>query len=395
VKSVDNAHVLFIPSWYRTRENPVHGSFIREQAVAVHRLGVKTGVVFTELRTLLGTRPWEWPARRFQIVEEDDGGIPTLRVVGWRIPAAKQITRRLAIEQTQRLVKQYVRRYGVPDLIHAHCVHDAGLAALEAKQNWRIPYVVTEHFSGYARGLMSDEKLVEARDVFLQAERIVTVSRRLAEDIGSYAGGKNIQVIPNVVDTEFFSPPAEPRRDDPFTFLFVGFLTPNKRVDDLLRAFAALVTSNDRVRLEIGGDGTHRPALEALARELGIERRVDFRGMISREQVRDAMRRANAVVSASEVETFGVVLVEGMATGLPVIVTRCGGPEEFVTDEVGRLVAVGDTAGLQNTMAEMVSDYDRWQRAAPQIRAYAVSSFSEEVVGAKLVETYNSVIQQS
>lgn len=395
MKSVSNAHVLFIPSWYHTEENPVHGSFIRDQALAVNKLGIQTGVVFSELRTLSGSSPTEWLGRRYQITEQDDEGIPTLRVLGWRIPQAKQATRKLSVDLTQRLIKQYVRRYGVPDLIHAHCVHDAGVSALQARRNWRIPYVVTEHFSGYSRGLLTDEMLVVARDVFLHADRIVTVSRKLAGDVRAYAGDKNIQIIPNLVDTDFVLPPPEPRRTDPFTFLFVGFLTPNKRVDELLRAIAGLSATNDRVRLEIGGDGTHRPALEALARELRIEKRVDFLGMLSREEVRDAMWRANAVVSASEVETFGVVLIEAMATGLPVITTRCGGPEEFVTEDVGRLVPVGDVAAMQHAMAEMTSDYDRWQRAAPAIRSYVESSFSEQIVGAKLIETYNSVIQQT
>jgi glycosyltransferase involved in cell wall biosynthesis len=394
MKSVQNAHVLFIPSWYHTEDNPVHGSFFRDQARAVHKSGVKTGVVFADLRTLEGTRTADWPRRRYQIVEEDDGGIPTLRSVGWRIPRAKSMTRRLWVLQTQRLIKQYVRRHGVPDLIHAHCVHQAGVAALEAKRDWRIPYVVTEHFSGYDRDLLNDDMLTQARDVFFEADRVVAVSRKLAGDIKSYAGGVDIHIIPNLVDTEFFAPPPAPRNTDPFTFLFVGFLTPNKRVDDVLRAFAAGFSSNERTRLSIVGDGDQRPALEALVAELGIGRQVDFPGILSRAEVRDRYHSANAFVSASEVETFGVVLIEAMSTGLPVIVTRCGGPEEFVTEAVGRLVEPGNRADLQQTMAEMMSDCERWRDASPSIRSDVESSFSEHVVASRLIETYNSVIQQ-
>ena len=76
---------------------------------------------------------------------------------------------------------------------------------------------------------------------------------------------------------------------------------------DLLRAFAGAFGSNDGVRLEIGGDGELRPSLESQAAELGLGGRVDFLGSLSRDQVRDALWRANAVVSAARVETFGVV----------------------------------------------------------------------------------------
>jgi glycosyltransferase involved in cell wall biosynthesis len=395
VKSVANAHVLVVPSWYQTREQPVHGTFFREQAIAVHNLGVKTGLVFPELRTVEGAGAGDWLSRRFQITEYDDEGIFTMRVVGWRIPLAKNLTRDLWVNQVQRLIKRYVRRHGVPDLIHAHCVHEAGVAALEAKQEWRIPYVVTEHFTGYARGIMTDDMLMRARDVFTQADRVITVSHALAADIQTYTSGSDIRVIPNLVDTEFFTPPPEPRTADPFRFLFVGFLTEKKGVADLLRAFAAAFASGDDVRLEIGGDGELRASLENLAAELGLDDRVAFLGTLTRGGVREAMWRSNAVVSAARVETFGVVLIEAMATGLPVIVTRCGGPEEFVTEDVGRLVPLDDGPELQKTMQEMVGSYDNWRDAAPAIRSYAHDNFGERTIGSRLIEAYNSVIRQA
>jgi glycosyltransferase involved in cell wall biosynthesis len=395
LRSVANAHVLFVPSWYHTREQPVHGTFFREQAVAVQKLGVRTGVVFPDLRTVLGAGVEDCLSRRFQVVEVDDEGIFTMRVMGWRIPQAKKLTRNLWVGQVQRLVKQYVRRRGVPDLIHAQCVHEAGVAAMTAKQEWKIPYVVTEHFTGYARGIMTDDMLARARDVFTRADRVITVSHSLAHDIRGYVGKQDIKVIPNLVDTAFFTLPPEPRRHDPFRFLFVGFLTEKKGVADLLRAFAGAFGNRDGVRLEIGGDGELRPELERLAAELGVGAKVEFLGTLSRDQVRSAMWRANAVVSAAKAETFGVVLIEAMSTGLPVVVTRCGGPEDFVNDDVGRLVPLDDDAALQNAMTDMVSSYSRWQASEPAIRSYVESSFGEATIGSRLVEAYNSVIRQA
>jgi glycosyltransferase involved in cell wall biosynthesis len=395
LRTVSNAHVLVVPSWYHTREQPVHGTFFREQAIAVQKLGVRIGVVFPDLRTVVGAQAGDWVSRRFQVVEGEDEGLFTMRVMGWRIPRAKKKTGGLWVSQVQRLIKRYVRRRGVPDLVHAQCVHEAGVAALAAKQEWKIPYLVTEHFTGYARGIMTDDMLARARDVFTQADRVVTVSQALAHDIRGYAGSQDIKVIPNLVDTDYFVPPPESRPHDPFRFLFVGFLTEKKGVADLLRSFAGAFGANDGVRLEIGGDGELRSALEALAVELGVGGRVDFLGSLSRDKVRQAMWRANAVVSAARVETFGVVLIEAMSTGLPVIVTRCGGPEEFVMEDVGRLVPLDDNAGMQKAMLDMVSTYGAWQAAAPSIRSYAVSNFGEDTVGFRLVEAYNSVIRQT
>lgn len=394
MKSVADAHVLFIPSPCDDHDPPIHGSVFREQVAAAGQLGVKTGLVYPELHAVRGVRPASWLARRFQFVEGDDDGVPALRIAGWRIPRSRRLTRNLWVNQAQRLIKHYVRRRGAPDLIHAHCVHPAGIAAFAAKQNWRIPYVVTEHFAGYTRGAMSEEMFLQARDVFTQADRIVTVGRTPAKDIKSYVGGQDVHIIPNLVDAEFFTPPPEQRPASPFRFLFAGILTEVERVDDVLRAFAAAFRSNDNVRLEIGGDGGQRPDLEALAAQLGIGGQVDFLGALERGQVRDAMHRANALVSASTVETHSAILIEAMSTGLPVIAARGEGPEECVNKEVGRLIPPSDIEAMQKSMQEMASSHDDWRRAGPAIRSYVEENFSARVVGPRLIETYNSVIQR-
>jgi glycosyltransferase involved in cell wall biosynthesis len=394
MKSVADAHVLFIPSQYDDDERQTYGSVFREQVAAAGKLGVKTGLVYPELRALRGARSADWLARRFQVTEDDDNGLPTLRVVGWKIPRAERLTRDLWVNQAQRLIRLYVRRHGVPDLIHAHCVHPAGMAALAAKQNWRIPYVVTAQFAGRTPGMMTDEMLLQARDVFTRADRVVAVDRALAEDIKSYVGGQDIHVIPNLVDTEFFTPPSEPRTADPFRFLFVGSFTDAEHLEDLLQAFAGAFRTDGRVRLEIGGDDVRRPHLESLAVRLGVDGQVVFLGELAREGVRDAARRANALVSVSRVETVSVVLLAAMSTGIPVIAARSDALEEFVTEEVGRLIEPGDAEELQRSMLEVASSCDDWRRAGPAIRSHIEENSSVRVVGARLIETYNSVIQK-
>jgi glycosyltransferase involved in cell wall biosynthesis len=394
MRSVADAHVLYIPAPYEDHDPPVHESVFREQIAAASMLGVKTGLVSPELNPARGQHPANWLARRFQIVEGDEDGVSEMKVAGWSIPRFPRLTRSLWLVQAQRLIKHYVRRRGAPDLIHAHCVHPAGIAALAAKQNWRIPYVVTEHFAGYTRGAMSDEMMLQARDVFTRADRIVTVGRTPAKDIKSYVGGQDVHIIPHLVDTEFFTPPPERRPASPFRFLFAGILNEDERVDDVLKAFAAAFRSNGDVRLEIGGDGGHRPHLEALSAQLGVSGQVVFSGALDRERVRDAMRRASALVCASGVETHSVVLIEAMSTGLPVIAARGEGSDEYVNDEVGRLIAPGDIEAMQKSMLEMVSFHHDWSRAGPAIRSYVEENFSARVVGPRLIETYNSVIQR-
>ena len=108
---------------------------------------------------------------------------------------------------------------------------------------------------------------------------------------------------------------------------------------ELLHAFAAL---HGEPRLIIFGDGPESGALRALCAELGLYSRVSFRGHCPREELAEAYAAADCFVLASRSETFGVAYIEAMAAGLPVIATRCGGPEDFVTEENGILIPVDD-----------------------------------------------------
>jgi glycosyltransferase involved in cell wall biosynthesis len=144
-----------------------------------------------------------------------------------------------------------------------------------------------------------------------------------------------------------------------------------KNVRGLLDALA--LQPGPETTLTVVGDGPQRPQLEQHARSLGIDDRVQFLGMLGRTAVRDALWNAHAFVLPSHHETFGVVLLEAMATGLPVIATTSGGPEDLVTPETGRLVPPGDTNALADaltTLREERASYD-----ADAIRAYVRDQF--------------------
>ena len=155
----------------------------------------------------------------------------------------------------------------------------------------------------------------------------------------------------------------------------------------LLHAFAAL---HGEPRLIIFGDGPESGALRALCAELGLYSRVSFRGHCPREKLAEAYAAADCFVLASRSETFGVAYIEAMAAGLPVIATRCGGPEDFVTEENGILIPVDDESALTSAMERMVccrADYD-----SAAIAAEAKERFSPEVITAQLTAVYEELI---
>lgn len=384
-------HVLLVPSWYPTATNAVAGVFVKHQAIALKKAGAKVGIIYSHFRSL---REFNFSAltdNHFQISFSEEDDIPTLRFCGWNIP-------RLRLEpilwkcQNERLFRRYIRHFGKPDLIHAHSVLWGGVAAMGIAQHWDIPYIVTEHASSFARGLIQSWQEPIIRRVIKNANYVLSVSKGLADLLIPYADGKKIEVVPNVVDTDFFKLPTIQRKASPFRLLTVAMLTPKKGIDVLLKAFARAFKRTDEVILEIGGDGEQRTELQSLARSLNIENQVKFLGLLSREQVREAMWRANVFVLPSYFETFGVVLVEAMATGLFVIATNCGGPEEFIKPDNGSLLEPGDVGELSKALKNVYDRRFELGKKEKEIRKYIVDNYSNRVIAEKLLKYYSRVL---
>lgn len=387
---MSNLHVLILPSGYPTRYAPLSAVFYQEQARALYKAGVQVGVIYPELRSLRTFSLKGVLENRFQMALSNEDNIPTLRLHGWNVPSAR-FRSKLFAHMAVRLARDYMKRFGRPDIIHAHSVFWAGVAAREVGRELDIPYIITEHSSLFMRGLIKtwQEPLIQA--TLQDAAGVLAVSRALAYQLAPYVKNKEIDVVPNVVDTDYFILPAKPRVLKPFRFLTIAFLISCKGIDILLHAFARAFSNDKNVILEIGGDGPQRDKLENLANRLGIRDQVKFLGVLSREAVRQALWRANTFVLPSYAETFGVVLIEAMATGLPVIATRCGGPEDIVTPEVGFLVDPGDVKALAQVLKTIRSDYNRFMMKTHEIRKVAVTRFSYEAVVNQMLFHYKKI----
>ena len=197
--------------------------------------------------------------------------------------------------------------------------------------------------------------------------------------------------MPNIIDTQSFGAVKESNvPGKPFRFAASGFLLHRKGYDLLLRAAGELCRRGYDLTLTVFGDGPERETLEKLAETEGIRGRVDFRGQCTRKELGDAYAQMDAFVLASRRETFGVVYIEAMAVGLPVIATRCGGPEDFVTEENGILIPVDDEDALTGAMEHMILRREDYDSAA--ISADIRRKFAPETIAARLTELYEGVL---
>jgi glycosyltransferase involved in cell wall biosynthesis len=382
--------ILILPSFYCSSERPVLGIFFKDQGQALQRAGIEVEVLFKEARSLreLSFRAIRQSHGQRKCGLEDE--IFTIRQCGWNPGVASTPGGRLWSEQTVTLFRRYLAMRGRPDIIHAHNSLWAGYAAFLLHQRYGIPYVITEHSSAFLSRTIpaGSEKLIRAAGD--NAMRRISVSKALASGYQPYVSGP-IQIIPNVVDTLYFAPSVAPRTQTTFVFLAAGHLVEGKGFHFLLRAFAAKHRNSTDVVLRIAGAGPEHSRLERLTDDLGIRPQVEFLGGIDRETVRSEMQAANAFVLPSLIETFGVVLIEAMSTGIPVISTRCGGPEEIITADTGLLTDPGDVEELGNALVEVRERV--WD--ADLIRHSVESRFSSGVIAAALIDVYRSAIKAS
>lgn len=270
----------------------------------------------------------------------------------------------------------------------------AGLLAKEIEARFRIPYVVTEHSTGYARGTIRPRQLEIARTVARAAKMRMGVSQPLCEllrvKLGVEAGPW--QEMPNIVAQRFLDHPLHQRpvSDGSFRFVCVASLSKKKGFDDLLVAFAQQFQTDEQVTLDIGGAGAEVQHLMDLTERLGIQNRVRFLGALNREKVLEVMTNADAFVLASHYETFGVVVIEALALGKPVIATRCGGPETIVREKDGLLVPVGEIDALAAAMQELRTNFIRYE--AEEIRGSCATRYSEKIVVERLTSVYCEVL---
>lgn len=391
-------HVLLIPSWYPTAEDPLAGVFFREQALVLRAAGARVGVVYPEFRSLRRVRPRALRANRFQSSIANEDGIPVLRFHGWNVLPRSVTGGSLWGFVAARLAARYIHIHGRPDVIHAHAALWGGVAAAKVAAATGAPYLVTEHFSGYTEqatgftpGKLTSGQLAAASRAFSGADRVIAVSSALARTLieSGLVHAAQVRVIPNLVHTDFFTLPQRDRpRDGTFRLLCVGNLERIKGQAVLLHAFKRAFGSDSGVALEFVGAGPDRAVLDTLAGELGIRDRVRFLGALQRAGVRDAMWRAHLLVHPSFIETFGVVLIEALATGLPVVATDCGGPRDVIVPAVGELTPIGDADALARALRTA-----RESHYSPQaIRQYAVDNFSAVRVARQLFDTYDALI---
>jgi len=369
--------------------------FFRDMAMGLLHRGHEVSVLYTKnysTRSIM-RKPSCLLQDRLSITNEN--GLMVYRRSYYIIPKLSIVSPLLYAMSCVRVFLKYIEKQGMPDIIHAHSSVWAGYAAARLKKRFGVPYVLTEHrgrftlMSAEARHLVKKWYPLYLKSAFHQADGVILVGSLLMNGLEKYRKEQvKWEIVSNGVDTAFFTP-SERKNNSVFTFLAVGGLTYNKGIDLLLNAYAKIKNKYEDIRLVIAGDGPERAKLEKFCTENRLSNLVEFKGWMNRNGIKNLLSEAHVFVLPTRHEAQGVVYLEAMSCGLPIIGTEAT-PPEICPSFVGVRVQVNDINALSDAMEYVYKNYDTFNKI--QIREFAVAEHDRKVVTDKIIALYSRIL---
>lgn len=362
-----------------SKQYRMNGIFEYDQAKVLARSGVKVIYIALDLRSFRRRRYWG--------IHRTEAN--NMVIYNVNIPIGAIPNNMLCFIGKHALVcafKRIIRAEGRPDIIHAHFVQYAYMASF-LKERYKIPLVVTEHSADVNQTHIRRSIYKIAQKAYRKADSVIAVSQPLEQQIFEKFGVKSC-VISNIINFDCFQY-TDRKTGDSFQFISVGGLVPDKGMDILIDGFYDAFGVRATERLVIFGEGSERVRLEEKIQNYGLENQICLMGLRDRNDIYTEMKKSNCFVLASMSETFGMAYVEALATGIPVIATKCGGPEEFVNESNGIIVSVGDASQISSALKKMRHSAEAYDGTA--IAKEIRNKYSGERIVMQIMDIYEQL----
>ena len=371
--------VVFLARWYPHKYDPMFGLFVQRHAEAA--------ALYNDV-SVIYVHPDPNASQAFELERREEKGVDVVRVY------YKKTNKLSSALRYFKACRKALALVGQPDLIHVHVLTRMGWVAWWQQKRHGIPYLITEHwsrylpgndFSGFLRKCVTQRVV---RDAFL----VSTVTDCLAEAMRSHGlNHPNYQVLPNVVDVKLFKP--IPHHNDIPKIVHIScFEDKSKNISGLLQSLKLLKEKGIAYQAVLIGEGMDYEAMRKLSEALDLGDRVRFTGLLEGQALVDELATGDFFVLSSHYETAGVVLVEALACGLPLVATQVGGVPEIVNGSNGLLVPPGDAQALAEAMERCCHTYNNYDPQA--LRDSVVERYSYERVGQLLDRWYREALKK-
>lgn len=381
--------ILWLASWYPNRTDKFSGDFIERHARAVKS--------YAELTIVVVTKDEKMSKNKVEIDVSKEANLTVYRAYYGpsNLPGIfEKIYSLLKYFKIQKQVYHLlVSKKWKPSLVHISVAMKAGLLALWLKKKQHIPFVVTEHWSGYnpatEPNIYNSNQLFRSlnKKILEKADGFFPVSDQLGKMVNQHFVSVDYQVIPNVVDTNlFFYRPND--NNHRFKFIHPSFMIDIKNPEGILQACKIVIEKGYNFELlMLGSTSAH---LQTLSEAYNLTKQVKFKDPVPYAEVAMHMQESNALLMFSRFENLPCVIMEALCCGLPVLSSKVGGIPEMVDTSNGLLVKSEDVSELAAAMISMIGNYTFYDR--PAISARAIKIYNYYKVGYQYYRAYKNIL---
>ena len=379
------SHILFICSWYPHLDNPTSGIFIKRHAECI-ALTHKVTVVYTKSSSLVAKET---------LTITETGNLREIILLYPKISSTIPIIKELKKlnTYTRYLLKciDIAQKKQAINIIHLNVIFPACIPTLKLIKQLKCPLFITEQWSGYFPEDGRYQGFIMkyyTKKIIAKAHTIITVSDYLAQLMKHHNLPGNYQVVPNVIDTDLFSPVAiNKKNQELIQFIHISSLDENeKNVPGIISAFAIALKTNPNLKLSIVGESPNKVHLQYFANELGVSNSITFLGRLLGNDLVQAINMHDALVMFSNYETFCAVIPESFSCGKPVITSGVGGILDYMNPTLG--IAIDSKNEIQLTEALLKFAQTKQNYNSALIREFAVTHFSKQLINQKFTGLY-------
>jgi glycosyltransferase involved in cell wall biosynthesis len=379
-------HILIISNGFPNYYNPLDGIFYFDQAIALKKTFPDCKIGFIAVNPvgikdfLKKPNIFKFGTKRFM-----NTGVNFVHFSYLNIPVIPNFDIKIANCMFPKLYDKYAKKFGSPHIIHVHA-YEAGLAAIYLKEKYQIPYLITEHSSKFVNQSLTSIQEKIAQKVFLNSSLNIAVSNYFAEKLNAKFNLPFISIA-NLVKMEEFGESEVSNKK--YQIISIGNFNDNKNQILLLQTIEKYRFG----KVLLVGEGVNEIKLRTFVKENNLENMVDFLPFQSRQKLFSLIKQSLCLAITSNHETFGVVAIEAMACGVPVISTKAGGPNDIIINGVNGYIIESNADSFYEAYCLISENLPKF---APDILInYANSHFSENAISQKLINLYKSILAQN
>lgn len=392
--------IFIIPSWYPNEKEKLSGIFIKEQHLEIAKNSKNNNFIIAK---------WDIGYNRLSLKKPHNSIINIMKFFKSKIEDKKIYDNfyefytpnlywsqklpfggyKRILSSIEKSLKRAQNVFGKIDLIHAHVSYPAGYIAYLLSKKYNIPYILTEHMGPFPfKVYIKNGKIIEEiLYAFNNSQKNIAVSSFLCNSIKNW----NLRcdcVISNFIDENKFM--YSNNKFEKFTFFTLCEITYEKGIDLLLLAIKNLKEEvKNNIQFIIGGGGKNLKKFIKFAEQLELKN-IIWTGRLDRNEVPKYYQKSHAFIMLSRLETFGVVYIEAIASGIPVIASDCGGPKDIINYINGILVKNEDYLEASKAIEYLYYNYDKYNPI--DIRSDFMNRFSKKKISEKYINLYKEVI---